>query len=185
MSGAGRGRKRGMEAVATRKCKQKWKRWTEQKKKRRRRREKKSQQLPPPPCVAFQSVWIMGQAEAAPCTLHPARWFDKMAEKHWATRICTRCVRSCCQCPVPCSGCSCQQTGNTTNYANLPATSCRPHASQSNPIKVKPQPPLSLSPSTPKQCQFLGNLACIFSCNGALKLQIIHLKSDSHLLLDY
>lgn len=41
---------------------------------------------------------------------------------------------------------------------------------------------LSLPPPN-EQCQFLGNLECIFSSIGALQLQIIHLKPDAHCCL--
>lgn len=75
-----------------------------------------------------------------PCTLpdESTEWQKNTEQQEFALAVSVPVASA--QCRVTFSGCKCQQQGNTTNYANLPATSCRPHASQSIPIKVKPQP---------------------------------------------
>lgn len=83
-------------------------------------------------------LWGRQKQHPAPCTLpdESTKWQKNTEQQEFALAVSVPVASA----SMPFSGCNCQQQGNTTNYANLPATSCRPHASQSIPIKVKPQP---------------------------------------------
>lgn len=113
---------------------------------------------------------------AACCT---ARWVDKMAEKHWATRICTRYAAAL---PTAAPVAMGQKQWGNKKRRRLQQLTCKPHASQSIPIKVYYLRPLSFATPQP----FLQFQTMPISRKFGMhlpslqQLQIIHLKSDSH-----
>lgn len=104
MSGAGRGRKRGMEAVATRKCKQKWKRWTGQKKRGEEDEKRNRSSCRRRHVLHFKvcELWGRQRQQSAPCTLpdDSTKWQKNTEQQEFALVVSVPAVASA-QCPAP------------------------------------------------------------------------------------